>query len=325
MVRAVALLSGGLDSVLAAKIIQNQGIEVIGIVFLSPFFGAEKAKKMASWLTISLYEEDISEELIEILKKPRHGFGKNMNPCIDCHSLMVKKADGLRKITGSSFIITGEVLGERPKSQNLNALKMVAKESGCKDFLIRPLSAGLLQITKVEEMGFVDRGKLFDISGRSRKRQMQLAEEFGLDEYPSPAGGCLLTEPNFSKRLKNLFELSKKPSIEDIELIKLGRIFFQKDAFITISRDEEESKKIAGALRSEDTLVRLSEIPGPFGVIRGKPTKENIEKTAQLVIRYSRARELEKADLIIKDIKSGKEEKITRKNQYLETQKDKGG
>ena len=206
-VKAISLFSGGLDSQLAVRLIQNQGIVVTGINFSSPFFGADKRTERAAHdLGIDLRVEPVGEEYLErVLKNPVYGYGKNMNPCIDCHAFMFRKAGDLMEELGASFIITGEVLGQRPMSQNRSALNAVDKLSGYKGYIVRPLSARLLEATVPEKEGWIQRELLLDISGRSRTRQMKLAEEYGIKEYPSPAGGCLLTEQNFARRLKKNF------------------------------------------------------------------------------------------------------------------------
>ncbi|MGB6371043.1 MAG: tRNA 4-thiouridine(8) synthase ThiI, partial [Atribacterota bacterium] len=214
-IKAVALFSGGLDSILAVKLIQEQGIEVRGVNFKTPFFVLDKTFAAIKNLDINLEIIDITEELLKILKKPKYGFGKNMNPCIDCHALMFKKAGEYMNKIGASFILSGEVLGERPMSQNRNSLSIIERESGFEGKILRPLSALLLMETIPEKGGLVDRNKLLDISGRSRKRQMKLADEMGIKDYPSPAGGCKLTEPAFSKRLRDLFT-QESFSLEEI-------------------------------------------------------------------------------------------------------------
>ena len=200
MTRALAMISGGLDSILAAKLIKEQGIDVIGICFRSYFFSEESAKKMTKQIDIPLVVVDFSKEHFELVKNPKHGRGKNMNPCIDCHSMMMNYAGELLEKYEADFIITGEVLNQRPMSQNRQALDIVKKESGFKDKILRPLCAKNLQPTEMELNGLVDREKLMKISGRSRKVQMALAEEWGIKEYPSPAGGCRLTEPGYAYR-----------------------------------------------------------------------------------------------------------------------------
>ena len=203
MTRALAMISGGLDSILAAKLIKDQGIEVIGICFKSYFFNEENAIKMTKQIGIRLEVVDFSEEQFEVVKNPKHGWGKNMNPCIDCHALMMKHSGRLLEEFNADFIITGEVLNQRPMSQNRQALNIVKKESGFSNKILRPLCALNLDPTEMELNGLVDREKLLKISGRSRKPQMELAEKWGIKEYPSPAGGCKLTEPNYSIRLRD--------------------------------------------------------------------------------------------------------------------------
>ena len=199
MTRALAMISGGLDSILAAKLIKEQGIDVIGICFKSYFFSEESAKKMTKQIDIPLVVVDFSPEHLELVKNPKHGRGKNMNPCIDCHSMMMNYAGELLEKYEADFIITGEVLNQRPMSQNRQALDIVKKESGFKDKILRPLCAKNLQPTEMELNGLVDREKLMKISGRSRKIQMALAEEWGIKEYPSPAGGCRLLSQGMLK------------------------------------------------------------------------------------------------------------------------------
>src|SRR5665648_835552 len=223
-IKAVALFSGGLDSILAVKLIEEQGIKVKGVNFKTPFFGPDKTFLAAKSLDMDLEIIDITQELLEILRNPKHGLGKNMNPCIDGHTLMIKKAGEYMAKIGASFILSGEVLGERPMSQNRNSLSIIERESGFEGRILRPLSALLLAETIPEKEGLVDRNKLLNISGRSRKRQMELAIKMEIEDYPSPAGGCKLTEPAFSKRLRDLFTQGVF-SLEDIELLKLGRHF----------------------------------------------------------------------------------------------------
>ncbi len=201
--KALALFSGGLDSTLAIKLIKDQGVEVIALNFVSYFFGGknERADKAAKDLGVQIEYIDFKEIHKEIVKNPPNGYGKNMNPCIDCHALMIKTAGELLKKYDASFIITGEVLGQRPMSQNSQALKRVEKISGMEGYLVRPLCAKLLPETIPEKNGWIDREKLQNLNGRGWTRQMELAAELGVVEYPSPEGGCLLTAPGYSRRL----------------------------------------------------------------------------------------------------------------------------
>lgn len=287
-IKAVALFSGGLDSILAVKLIQEQGIEVKGVNFKTPFFGLDEAFMIAKDLNIDLKIIDITGELLEVLKNPKHGFGKNMNPCIDCHTLMFKQAGEYMTKIGASFVFSGEVLGERPMSQNRNSLSIIERESGLEGRILRPLSALLLPETIPEKEGLVDRNKLWDISGRSRKRQMELAAKMNLKDYPSPAGGCKLTEPEFSKRLRDLFG-QEKFSLEEIELLKLGRHFrLSRDIKLVVGRNKEENEQLKGFFQDGDFLFKAKNLKGPISLLKkgNKIDDEIIEKSCQITARY---------------------------------------
>lgn len=297
-VKAVALMSGGLDSTLAVKVIQQQGVEVVGINFKTPFFGPAKAKASAERLGIELIVLDVTEEHMEIVKHPKHGYGRFLNPCIDCHAFMVRKAGELMKKIGASFIITGEVLGERPKSQNPQALRVVERDSGFEGYVLRPLSAKLLDPTIPELEGLVDREGLYDFSGRSRKRQFELAKELGITEYPSPAGGCLLTDPIFSERLRHLLKEHPEADVNDVELQKVGRHFEgEGGSAIVIGRNEGENQRIQELARSGDILFETKDVPGPIALLRGKALPGEIKAAAALTARYGKARALERAEV----------------------------
>ncbi|MEJ2726735.1 MAG: tRNA 4-thiouridine(8) synthase ThiI [Deltaproteobacteria bacterium] len=223
--KALAVFSGGLDSMLAVKLILAQGIEVLGLFFETPFFTSGKARTFAASINLPLKVIDLTEPHLDLVKNPKHGYGGNMNPCIDCHALMLRKAGDMLEQERAGFIVTGEVLGQRPMSQNKKALLLVAAESGYGNLVLRPLSAKRLPVTVPEEKGWVRRQELLDIFGRSRKPQMELARTFGITEYPSPAGGCLLTDQVFSKRLKDLFSSRPSPALREIEVLKVGRHF----------------------------------------------------------------------------------------------------
>ncbi|MBU2053859.1 MAG: tRNA 4-thiouridine(8) synthase ThiI, partial [Proteobacteria bacterium] len=216
-VKGIALFSGGLDSTLAVKVISDQGIEVRGITFETPFFGAAKARAAAAGIGLPLQVLDITEEHLKMLRAPRYGYGKNMNPCIDCHTLMLKIAGRKMEEEGADFVFTGEVLGERPMSQGKQSLQVVAKNAGYPDRILRPLSAKLLPETEPEREGKVDRSRLCDLQGRGRKRQMEMAAHYRIASYPAPAGGCLLTDPIFSRRLRDLFAHHPDCRVRDIE------------------------------------------------------------------------------------------------------------
>ncbi len=289
-VKALGLLSGGLDSILSVKVLQEQDIEVIGYTFATPFFGPEDALKAKEYLGIRLEIVEITDIYMKTLKYPKYGYGKNMNPCIDCHALMFRIAGERLAIEDARFLFSGEVLGERPFSQNINSLRAVANHSGYPDYILRPLSAKLLPETLAEKAGWVDRSRLLDIQGRSRKRQMELADHFNILNYPKPAGGCRLTEPNFSKRLKDLLQHTPDPSVKDLELLKLGRHLRPDDHYkIIVGRREEENNKLEAFWTPGDLHLWVKEVPGPAVIIPAPPelTPEILLFAAQVTVRYS--------------------------------------
>ena len=290
-IKGVGLLSGGLDSMLAARILLDQGIQVLGVSFVTPFFGDEKARRAAEQMNIPLTVLDITQDHWEMLKSPRYGYGKGMNPCIDCHALMIRKAGEWMEKVRADFLFTGEVLGQRPFSQTKPSLRAVEKESGHLDRILRPLSALLLKETKPEQEGLVDRTRLLDIQGRSRKRQMALAERYGLFDYPAPAGGCLLTDPIFSIRLKELFSHSPDPPLREVELLKAGRHFrLTPEIKAIIGRNKKENEFIEKWADPEDGWARVIGYPGPMALALGRPDKpEDWERFAQLCLTYSDA------------------------------------
>ena len=230
MIKALALISGGLDPILAALLIKKQGIRVHGLVFKSCFFSVFSVKK------IHLITKDISQKHLKIVKNPPHGYGKRANPCIDCHLLMFKEAKKIMLEKSYNFIISGEVLGQRPFSQNKNSLALIEKKAGLKGLILRPLSAKLLPITIPEQKGWVKREKLLDISGRSRKTQLKLAKKFKIKNYSAPGTSCILTDPQFSKRLFKLLKINPKCTINDINLLKLGRHFWHPERSVLKGR-----------------------------------------------------------------------------------------
>jgi len=289
--KALVLLSGGLDSILAAKILKNQGIKVTALSFKSYFFDSAEAKKAAKNLKIPLKVIDFSEEHLKMVKKPEHGYGKSMNPCIDCHILMLKKAKEIMRKDKFDFIATGEVLGERPMSQNFKALQVIEEKSSLKGYLLRPLSAKLLKKTVPEQREVVNRDELFDISGRSRKRQIALAGKWQIKHYPTPAGGCLLTDPEFGKRLKELFDNYAKCNGNDVKLLKFGRHFWQGKIKIVIGRNDEENKAIKQLVKRGDILIEMVNYSGPLTLMRNyskkKISQEILKKTKDLTQYYS--------------------------------------
>ncbi|MCD6460101.1 hypothetical protein J7L67_05490 [bacterium] len=302
MVKAIGLFSGGLDSLLAACLVREQGIEVECLTFETPFFAADKAREAAEQINMNLTVIDLTAEYIPMLKNPKYGYGKNMNPCIDCHALMFKIAGKYMVDKKADFLFTGEVLGERPKSQNRNSLDIVAKESTFKGYILRPLCAKLLHPTTPEMEGLINREKLLDISGRSRKRQMQLAEKYGIKTYQTPAGGCLLTYKGFSDKLKDLFEHNENPSLRDYKLLKIGRHFRLSDSSKFIAGKDLEDNIALESLRiSEDTMIYPEDYKGPIGLIICKdefPVSSDIYLSARIIARYCKPHE-EKKRIIV--------------------------
>jgi len=285
--QAIALLSGGLDSILAVKVIVDQGIHVHGVTFKTPFFGPEKALRAAKAIGLPTTVIDITDAHLEMLKSPRYGYGRHMNPCIDCHTLMIHEAGKFMEATKAHFIITGEVMGQRPMSQGKQTLALIAKNSGYGDLVLRPLSARLLPETKPEREGLVDRERLLAIQGRSRKAQLALAAHYGITEYSTPAGGCLLTDPAFSRRLKDLFLHSPHPTKREIELLKYGRHFRISDRIkIIVGRNSEDNKAILSLVEEKDDVFQLVNHPGPTVVIPGGGDEKSRALAAGLCVLY---------------------------------------
>ncbi|MBA4423211.1 MAG: tRNA 4-thiouridine(8) synthase ThiI [Syntrophus sp. (in: bacteria)] len=289
-VKGIALFSGGLDSSLAFKVIEEQGVEVFGITFETPFFGAGRARAAAGRIGLPLTVLNITEEHLQMLYAPRYGYGKNMNPCIDCHTLMLKIAGRRMEEEGADFVFTGEVLGQRPMSQGKQSLSVVAKNAGYPDRILRPLSARLLPETAPEREGKVDRARLLDIQGRSRKRQMEMAVHYGITSYPAPAGGCLLTDPIFTKRLRDLFDRHPDHSVRDIELLKAGRHFRLNEATkAVVGRNAMDNDTIERLTVQSDALIHIAQVPGPTVLVPGGGDEETRFLAARLCARYSDA------------------------------------
>jgi len=294
-VKALVLLSGGLDSILAVKLLQEQDIEVCAVNFRTNFCGPAKARPAAKMLGVALREVSLRQEFLPILKNPRHGYGAGLNPCVDCHALMFKKAGEIMRAEGFDFIATGEVLGQRPMSQHKVALDIVAGDANVAGFLLRPLSAKLLEPTTPEQDGRVDREKLLAISGRSRKIQMALARQYNLKEYPTPAGGCALTQKGFSDRLRELMKQKPDFSPEDVDLVSFGRHFFYPELAegggalqIILGRDKEENEFLKNQLKSGEVFIIPINFSGPEALIKGaKILSEAIEQAKDLIIKFA--------------------------------------
>lgn len=294
-VKAIGLLSGGLDSVLAAKLILDQGVEVEAINFVTVFCNCTSkgstclaSQKAAEQLNIPLKVVDVSEEYLDIVKRPKYGYGSGMNPCLDCRIFIFKKARRYMEESGSSFIFTGEILGQRPMSQRKDAINTIERDSGLRGFIVRPLSAGLFPPTVAEENRLVDRSKFLAISGRSRKTQISLAKEFGIRYYPCPSGGCLLTDPGFSRRMKDLLKHKPHFDLADVNLLKYGRHFrLSPETKLIIGRDEGENGMIAALKREGDVVFSAEEPKGPTAILRGASNGEFVKEAASIIARYA--------------------------------------
>jgi len=305
-VKAVALYSGGLDSTLAILTVLRQGIEVKAVTFLNHFGCDISDKSSCSKDPFSAAEKfgfevklcHLSDKFIQIVKNPKFGHGKNMNPCMDCRILMLREAREFMDMIGAEFLITGEVLGQRPMSQRRDAMDIIDRETGFKGRVLRPLCAKLMKSTVMEEEGIVNRDLLHDFSGRSRKPQMALAKEFGLTDYPAPAGGCLLTEPNYSFRLKELLDHDADPSLEDLALLRLGRHFRMSESCkIIVGRNKDENEALTALDSGHGISLRVESYASPIVLVRGKAAEEIILAAASLCARYSDARHLNDIDV----------------------------
>ena len=304
--RALLLFSEGLDSILAGKLLKAQGVEVFALRFITPFFGwSWKGKEEA--FDRYVREEfgfegglvrDLTPEYLKMLAAPAHGYGSGFNPCIDCKILMFKKAKELLPELEASFLASGEVVGQRPMSQQRNTLRHIEKEAGVADLLLRPLSAKRLAPTLPEREGLVDRERLLGLAGRGRKAQLALAREFGLKRIPSPAGGCLLTDPALAPRIKKFFALKEgRVFPREAELLTFGRhLELPRGSWLVLGRTEAENKRLSGLLEPGDVVLKLNQIPGPTGLMLFLASEEDLIEAARLVKHYApKARPLEKA------------------------------
>jgi len=295
-VTALSLYSGGLDSTLACRVVAEQGIKVVAVKFVTPFFGYELLLREENYIKntkekfgIDVILRDVTLPYLELLKKPAHGFGKYFNPCIDCKIFLLSEAKKMMPEIGASFLLTGEVIGQRPMSQRRDTLRVIERDSGCEGILVRPLCARNLEPTQAEQDGLIDRGKLLDFSGRSRSPQMKLAEHYHIKDYPSPAGGCILADPILSARIENYYRHHKKVVPEDILLLLVGRQFsLPSGAWLAVGRTEQENEKIEAHRQPGDWLVKTAEIPGPAAILRYSVEPEELETAAAIVVRYAK-------------------------------------
>ncbi|MCX6999694.1 MAG: hypothetical protein NT106_05280 [Candidatus Sumerlaeota bacterium] len=297
-IKSIGLVSGGLDSVLAAKLMVDQGIHVIGLHIITPFMGSYSEERAGETLIdrqaravgFDLRRLYPGEEYIEIIKNPRWGYGSCMNPCIDCHIYFLQRAKEVMEEEGAQFVFTGEVLEQRPKSQKRNLLRMVEKRSGLEGYLLRPLTAHRLEPTIPEKLEWVERERLLNLAGRNRKPQIALAEKLGIREYQTPAGGCLLTEPNFSRRLKDLFDHGVW-DIDSIQMLKVGRHFrLGPHTKLVTGRNENDNCVLANLALETDALLEAEGGGSPLSILRGETTEEMIRLAAAITRRFSRAK-----------------------------------
>ncbi|OGP53621.1 MAG: hypothetical protein A2Y65_04665 [Deltaproteobacteria bacterium RBG_13_52_11] len=295
--KAISLLSGGLDSTLATRLIMEQEVEVVALHFTSTFCNCSKgghgcgiqAVRTADELGLKVMVKVKGMEYLEIIRSPKHGHGKGLNPCIDCRIFMLKEARKTMDEIGAGFVITGEVLGQRPMSQHRAALRCIEKESGLEDLILRPLSAKHLEPTLPEREGIVDREKLLDITGRSRKTQYELVDTFHLKEFSCPGGGCLLTEPLFAKKLKDLFDHSGDFTMKDVALLKIGRHFrLSPDTKLIIGKNKEENDRLSSLWLAPQMLLAPQGFRGPLGLLSGVASDEHIGLAANIISHYGK-------------------------------------
>jgi tRNA-uridine 2-sulfurtransferase len=318
--RAAALVSGGLDSMLAVRVVQDQGIHVEGLNFYTGFCveghtqairrqdQAKQKRNNALWvadqLGIRLHILDVVEDYKDVVLNPRHGYGANLNPCLDCKVFMVRKAREWMEARGFDFLVTGEVLGQRPMSQRRETLPIVQDESGIGDLLLRPLSARRLPPTRPEREGWVDRSRLLDFHGRSRKPQMALAAHYGFEDYAQPAGGCcFLTNEQYAVKLADLWQSrgERRYELDDIILLKVGRHLRPAPNFkLIVAREEGEANFLHG-YRKEHIALRSISHTGPYALIDGEPTESDQVLAARLVARYGHGRDADAVTIGVSD------------------------
>jgi tRNA-specific 2-thiouridylase len=294
---AIALFSGGLDSILACRVVAEQGVRVKALKFVTPFFDydllareAQYRKKIRKKYDIDVEVKDITDLYLQmLLHDPPHGFGKHFNPCIDCKILMLTEAKKLMAGYDASFIITGEVVGQRPMSQRKDTLRVIERDSGTDSLLLRPLCAKSQKPTKAELSGIIDREKLPYCSGRGRSQQIELAAGFGITDYPNPAGGCILTDPNLAKRIKMLYRQSARVNREDVRFLLVGRQFrLPHGGWLAIGRSQDENAAVLRLCQPGDLVLSLNDRPGPTALLRHSCHPADISLSAALVVRYGR-------------------------------------
>ena len=309
-IRALVLLSGGLDSQLATVLLKSQGIQVTAVVFKSIFFDAQPAVDAAARLDILLKVIDFNDTIISLIEHPSHGFGAGLNPCIDCHTAMIRMAGNIMRENGFHFVATGEVLNERPMSQNRRTLPLIAKESGLEGYLLRPLSAKLLDMTEPEKKKWVDREKLLALEGRSRKTQLALAREFGIASFPQPAGGCLLTDPGYGQRLRDLRKHEGLRNITAIQLLRTGRHFRLGKLKLIVGRNKADNEILERTVDNGTILLKVISVPGPVAIISRPASEAELQLAAAICARYSDNKTNVPVAIEVTDGKNGKGTRI---------------
>ncbi|HAP68075.1 MAG TPA: hypothetical protein DCQ99_10005 [Nitrospinae bacterium] len=296
--KAIGLLSGGLDSTIAVGLMVDLGIEVIALNFTSPFCTCtsknagckNQAVKVSEKFNIKIKSVYMGQEYINMVASPKYGYGRNLNPCLDCRIMMFKKAKEAMMEEGASFVFTGEVLGQRPMSQRRDAMNIIERDSGLKGLILRPLSAKHFDPTIPEKEGIVDRERLLDLTGRSRKAQIELAETMGINDYPCASGGCLLTEFNFAGRMRDLIKHTETPAVKDTKLLRVGRHFrIDENCKIIVGRDQSENEKLERLAEPDDYIFAVNGYEGPVVVMRGAIKNELIPIASKITLRYSDA------------------------------------
>ncbi|MFC1909818.1 hypothetical protein ACFLXC_00810 [Chloroflexota bacterium] len=288
IIKALCLLSSGMDSALAVKVLMEQGIEVVGLNFVLPFADekADYAGHMAEQIGISLIRVQAGDEYIDMVRHPVYGYGSYMNPCVDCRIYMLRGAKRVAQNIGARFIATGEVLEERPKSQGMNSLMIVERASGLRNKVVRPLTAGNMPVTIPERQGLVDRARLLSIKGRSRKPQMELLGKYNIQGSRTPSGGCLLTREDYCHKLKALFKHKKKVTLRDIELLKIGRHFYLADSVIIVGRNERDNNLLRDLRGQDDFLLEMPGQPAPTTLMSGDKQDSVVNVAARLTVKY---------------------------------------
>lgn len=303
---ALALVSSGLDSQLAAKLIDEQGVEVTGINFKTGFTSEgdeELFAQIEEDLGIEIRTLSVDEEkYLGIIKDPEYGYGSAMNPCLDCRTLVLREAKKYMQEVSADFVVTGEVMGQRPMTQRKDTLDLIKRESELGEKLLRPLSAKLMDPTLPEKQGWINREDLLDLSGRSRKKQLELADQYGINHYSQPAGGCLLTEQEFGHRIREVFDHKSREetTIQDLKLLKYGRHFrLPNGAKAIIGRNEKENKDLQGFSGEDLWRLELDSVLGPTTIIKGEPGEEEVVLAARLTARYSQGRDRDTVEAVI--------------------------